>query len=89
MCLRITDTVPEDKLPDASWDLSLLLTNPHYYATNGMLTDQENEPGWDAPNLSIGIVSENNGDGTTCFGKKRPYTAFLRKYGPLYKLWIL
>merc|ERR1711895_33234 len=28
-------------------------------------------------------LSEAN---TTCFGKKRPYTAFLRKYGPLYKL---
>ena len=25
---------------------------------------------------------------TAHFGEKRPYTAFLRKYGPLYKLWV-
>ena len=39
MCLGITDTVSEAKSPDASWDLSLLLISPHYYATNVVLTD--------------------------------------------------
>ena len=69
MCLGITDTVSEAKSPDASWDLSLLLTNPHYYATNVVLTDQENEPGWDAPILSIGIVNGNIGAGTEWISK--------------------
>ena len=69
MCLRITDTVPEDKLPDASWDLSLLLTNTHYYATNVVLSDQEKEPGWDTPILSIGMVNGNIGAGTEWISK--------------------
>ena len=59
MCLRITDTVPEAKSPNASWDLPLLLTNTHFYATNVVLSAQKKEPGWDVSIWSVGMANEN------------------------------
>ena len=70
LCLRITDTVPEAKSPNASWNLSLLWTNTHFYATNIVLSAQNKEPGWYFSIWSVGMVNEKIAEDKVCITHK-------------------